>query len=81
MPPEAVGLEALPTVIPPAAAREARPRGHGVRRRFLMVGAGVAAVAVAVALLHMAIAQNGHGAITTADIEALQSIAPAAGGE
>src|SRR3546814_207217 len=81
MSPEAVGLEALPTVAPRGAAMESRPKGRGMRRRYLVVGAGIAAVAVAVALLHLAVAQNRHGAITTADIEALQSIAPAAGGE
>src|SRR3546814_9986095 len=72
MSPEAVGLEALPTVAPRGAAMESRPKGRGMRRRYLVVGAGIAAVAVAVALLHLAVAQNRPGAITTADIEALQ---------
>src|SRR3546814_12099977 len=63
MSPEAVGLEALPTVAPRGAAMGPRPRGRGLRRRYLVVGAGVAAVAVAVALLHLAVAQNRHGAI------------------
>src|SRR3546814_18700561 len=81
MSPEAVGLEALPTVAPRGAAMESRPKGRGMRRRYLVVGAGIAAGAVAVALLHFALGQNRHGAITPAAIDALQSIAPAAAGD